>query len=136
MMLRVGIIGFGRMGITHFSILGNHPDVQIVSVCDTHSFMRKNAEQYFHVKAYSDYVKMLDEMELDCVLIATPTATHQRDRGVCSTAPVACVCRKTIYLESGPRPRTGFLGAGRESGKSGWVRGAIQRRLHEGEDAP
>jgi len=89
-MLRVGIIGFGRMGITHFSILGNHPDVQIVSVCDTHSFMRKNAEQYFHVKAYSDYVKMLDEMELDCVLIATPTATHKET--------VECALRHQLHV--------------------------------------
>ena len=89
-MLRGGIIGFGRMGITHFSILGRHPDVQIVSVCDTHSFMRKNAEQYFHVKAYSDYVKMLEEVDLDFVIVATPTAAHKET--------VECALRHKLHV--------------------------------------
>ena len=33
-MLKAGFIGFGRMGITHFSILNSHHSVKIVEVCD------------------------------------------------------------------------------------------------------
>jgi predicted dehydrogenase len=77
MMLQGGIIGLGRMGITHFSILHCHPDVQIAAVCDTHSFVRKNAEAYLGVKAYSDYEEMLEETKLDFVVVATPTAAHK-----------------------------------------------------------
>ena len=33
-MLRAGIIGLGKMGISHCAILGAHPDVDLVSVCD------------------------------------------------------------------------------------------------------
>ena len=65
------------MGITHFSILGSHPEVRIVAVCDTHSFVRKNAEAYLGVKAYNTYEEMLEETELDFAVVATPTATHK-----------------------------------------------------------
>jgi predicted dehydrogenase len=76
-MLRGGIIGFGRMGITHFSILNSRQDVQIAAICDTHSFVRKNVEKYLHVEAYSDHETMLRNTELDFAVIATPTATHK-----------------------------------------------------------
>lgn len=76
-MLRGGIIGFGRMGITHFSILNSHPDVRIAAICDTHGVVRKSAEKYLGVEAYEDYGKMLDEMDLQFVVVATPTGSHK-----------------------------------------------------------
>ena len=39
-MLRAGFIGFGRMGITHFSILNTHPAVKIVAICDPSKSMK------------------------------------------------------------------------------------------------
>jgi predicted dehydrogenase len=65
------------MGITHFSILNSHPDVRIVSICDTHALVRKNAQKYLGVEAYEDYERMFSKMDLDFVVVATPTATHQ-----------------------------------------------------------
>jgi predicted dehydrogenase len=76
-MFRGGIIGFGRMGITHFSILNSHPDVRIVSVCDTHAVLRNSAQKYLSVEAYEDYEKMLGTMDLQFVVVATPTASHK-----------------------------------------------------------
>jgi predicted dehydrogenase len=65
------------MGITHFSILNSRSDVEIVAICDTHSFVRKNVEKYLHVEAYSDHERMFRDRELDFAVIATPTATHK-----------------------------------------------------------
>ncbi|NQT01779.1 MAG: Gfo/Idh/MocA family oxidoreductase [Planctomycetes bacterium] len=75
-MLRGGIIGFGRMGLTHFSILNNHPEVQFVAVCDSSSFMLKNIGKYTGVEKFKDYRKMIDRSDLDFVIIATPTGMH------------------------------------------------------------
>ncbi len=33
-MLKIAIIGLGRMGITHYSIINSHPDVMLDSVVD------------------------------------------------------------------------------------------------------
>lgn len=76
-MLRGGIIGFGRMGITHFAILNSRPDVEITAICDTHSFVRRNIARHLHVAAYSDHEKMLRDADLDFVVVATPTAMHK-----------------------------------------------------------
>lgn len=76
-MLNGGVIGFGRMGITHFSILNSHPEVRMTAIADTHAFVRHNARQYLGVAAYEDYGKMLAETDLHFVVVATPTASHQ-----------------------------------------------------------
>ncbi len=75
-MLRGAIIGFGRMGLTHFSILAQQPKVDLVAVCDSSSFMLKNAAKYMNVDTFSDPETMLAERDLDFVVISTPTATH------------------------------------------------------------
>jgi len=75
-MLRGGVIGFGRMGLTHFSILNNHPEVQFVAVCDSSSFMLKNVGKYTGIETFKDYRKMIDRSSLDFVIVATPTGMH------------------------------------------------------------
>jgi predicted dehydrogenase len=75
-MIRAGFIGFGRMGLTHFSILNTHPSVKLVSVCDQSATMLKILNKYQPVRTYKDYVKMLEDSDLDCVLISTPADSH------------------------------------------------------------
>jgi predicted dehydrogenase len=75
-MVNIGFIGFGRMGITHYSILNTHPSVKIVSVCDQSSTMLKVLSKYVKVKTYSDYGKMLDDSGLNGVIISTPGDSH------------------------------------------------------------
>lgn len=75
-MVKVGFIGFGRMGITHYSILNTHPSVQIVGVCDESTTMLNIMKKYLDVATYSDYRKMLEDVELDCVVISTPGDSH------------------------------------------------------------
>jgi predicted dehydrogenase len=74
--LRGVIIGFGRMGLTHFSILNNHPDVKFVGVCDSSSFMLKNIATNLGVQTFKDYSKMIKETSPDFAIISTPTAMH------------------------------------------------------------
>jgi len=75
--IRIGIIGFGRMGITHYSIINSHPDVSIRAVADTSSLflslMKKNLEG---IQTYSDFNDLLEKESLDAVIICTPPSTH------------------------------------------------------------
>ena len=75
-MLRAGFIGFGRMGITHFSILNTHPSVKIVAVCDQSKTMLNILKKYVDVKVYTNYHEMIAEAELDFVVLSTPTDSH------------------------------------------------------------
>lgn len=75
-MLKIGFIGFGRMGITHFSILNSHPSVKVAAIADTSKTMRGLVSKYLEVTTYSDYQTMITEAALDCVVISTPTDSH------------------------------------------------------------
>ncbi len=75
-MLKGGFIGFGRMGITHLSILNTHPTVKIVAVCDQSKTMLKIMKKYVDIDVYSDYREMIDNKELDFVVISTPSDSH------------------------------------------------------------
>lgn len=38
-MVRLALIGLGKMGISHLAILNSHPDVKLVAVCDTNAYV-------------------------------------------------------------------------------------------------
>ncbi|MBN1805942.1 MAG: Gfo/Idh/MocA family oxidoreductase [Sedimentisphaerales bacterium] len=75
-MLKGAVIGFGRMGLTHFSILNNHPEVEFVAVCDSSSFILQNVAKYMGLATFTDHRKMFDSTNLDFAIIATPTVLH------------------------------------------------------------
>lgn len=76
--LRGAVIGFGRMGMTHYSILNTRDDVDFVAVSDPSVLVRKGASRYLGVKTYADYEEMLGDLELDFVIIAAPTSLHKQ----------------------------------------------------------
>ena len=77
-MIRVGIIGIGKMGISHLAILGAHPDVDVVGVCDTSKMMTEAIEKYSGFPSFTDHIKMLDTAKPDAVVVAVPTKFHAK----------------------------------------------------------
>ena len=75
-MINTGIIGLGKMGLSHAAIVGPNPDAELVAVCDTSSLILDAFKKFSQVNTYSDYVKMIDAERLDCVIVATPTRYH------------------------------------------------------------
>jgi predicted dehydrogenase len=74
--LKIGIIGAGRMGITHQAIIGTHPEVEVVAVADPSAVMRKLLSKYSGVRTYRDHRALLDGEPLDAVLVCTPPAVN------------------------------------------------------------
>ena len=75
-MLKAGFIGFGRMGITHFSILNTHPDVEIIAICDQSKTMLNIAQKYLNITIYDNYRTMVEQEKPDFIVISTPTGSH------------------------------------------------------------
>jgi scyllo-inositol 2-dehydrogenase (NADP+) len=76
MRLKVGLVGAGKMGISHFAIVNAHDDAEVVAVCDTTGYVLSVLKKQTGVQVYRDYREMIDQAGLDAVIIATPTATH------------------------------------------------------------
>ncbi len=64
------------MGISHYAILSAHPDLNVVGICDSATYVTSALRKHTGVETYKHLEKMMDEARLDCVLIATPSATH------------------------------------------------------------
>jgi scyllo-inositol 2-dehydrogenase (NADP+) len=75
-MTRAGLIGLGKMGISHYAILGAHPRVEVAAICDSAAYVTSGLHKHTGVETFKDYRRMIDSAGLDCVFIATPTATH------------------------------------------------------------
>jgi predicted dehydrogenase len=75
-MIKLGIIGAGRMGITHYSIINSHPDVEIESVADPSALILTMMSKYLPVKTYKDYNDLLEESKVDAILVCTPPNLH------------------------------------------------------------
>lgn len=75
-MIKAGIIGFGRMGVSHCAIANAHPDVEIAAICEPSAFVTKAIEKHAGLSCYKDFKKVIDSVDLDCVFITTPTKLH------------------------------------------------------------
>lgn len=74
--LRVGLIGAGKMGISHLAILGAHPDVTVAAVCDHAAYLTGPLGKHLGIETFKDYRKMVESTPLDGVIVATPSSTH------------------------------------------------------------
>ena len=74
--IKVSIIGFGRMGITHFSIINSNPLVEVVAVADTSSTITSLLKKYTNVKTYNNYQDLFKNEILDAAIICTPPNLH------------------------------------------------------------
>lgn len=75
-MVKVAIIGAGKMGISHLSILGAHPQVEVVGVCDTSKMVNDFLSKYGKFRCFTDYKKMMAEIKPEAVFVAVPTKFH------------------------------------------------------------
>lgn len=75
-MLKAGIIGLGKMGLSHCAIVNAQSDVELVAVCDKSKIVTWMLEKYGDHKCYDDYKRMLDKHYYDFVVVATPTPYH------------------------------------------------------------
>lgn len=75
-MLKGCLIGLGRMGITHYSILNTHPNVQLTAVCDPQKALLNGLSQFKEVETFTDYTQLFNSGDLDFAIVCTPTASH------------------------------------------------------------
>ena len=74
--MRAGIIGVGKMGLSHLAILGAHPDVDVVGVCDSQGMMTSALRSQMGIETFKEAKKLFAATEPDCVMISTPSSAH------------------------------------------------------------
>ena len=76
MKARVAVVGLGKMGLLHATILSTLDGAELVALCDKSFFIRRFSQRIFpDIKVVADMEK-LSVMKLDGVYVTTPEASH------------------------------------------------------------
>lgn len=76
-MLKVAIVGCGKIADSHAAQIQRIKGCEIVAVCDREPLMARQLYERFPIKGYfSDLTQLLDEARPDVVHITTPPASH------------------------------------------------------------
>jgi scyllo-inositol 2-dehydrogenase (NADP+) len=109
--VRLAVVGVGKMGLSHMSILGAHPDVSIEAICDSSGYMLDVLGKYTGVKGEDDYFTMLERVPLDAVVIATPTKAHFPMVKAALDKGLHVFCEKPLTLSSAQSEELAALAA-------------------------
>jgi predicted dehydrogenase len=76
-MLRVAIVGCGKIADAHVSAIKRIPNCRVVGVCDSEELMAEQLRQRFNIeRAFCDLICLLKECRPDVVHITTPPQSH------------------------------------------------------------
>ena len=93
-MVRVGIVGCGKMADNHANAIRRIRGTRMVAVCDQEPLMAKDLSERFKVDRYfTDVKEMLSSVKMDVVHITTPPQSHH---------PLAKLCLEAgchVYVE-------------------------------------
>jgi predicted dehydrogenase len=96
--LRMAVVGLGKMGLSHLAVVRAQPNVEVAAVCDASGYVLGVLRKYTGIATYSDYEKMLGDVALDAVLIATPSKTHAAMVTAALERGIHVFCEKPLTL--------------------------------------
>lgn len=86
-MLKIGIVGCGKIADSHASQIQRIKAVEIVGVCDREPLMARQLSERFAVKQLAtNLIEMLDRAKPDVVHITTPPQSHYEAARLCLEA--------------------------------------------------
>lgn len=98
-MIRVGMVGLGKMGLSHVSIVRAHPEVDLVAGCDTMTYLTDVLEKHTGLKCYGDLDEMLARERLDALVVSTPSKLHASQVGRALEQGLHVFCEKPFVLD-------------------------------------
>ena len=98
MKIKAGIIGLGKMGLSHAAIVNPHPAVDLVGVCDTSSLVLEAFKKFSKIRVYDDYKKLIDTEKPDFLIVASPTKFHYEMVSYALDHGIHTFCEKPFSL--------------------------------------
>ena len=97
-MLKVGLLGAGRIGRVHAQAIAAHPKSKLSAVSDALPEAAKSLADEHGAQARSSD-EIIGDPDIDAVLIATPTDTHSDLIEAATQAGKAVLCEKPVDLD-------------------------------------
>jgi myo-inositol 2-dehydrogenase/D-chiro-inositol 1-dehydrogenase len=97
--LRVGLLGSGRIGRVHAANLAAHPGIDFAWVADPMLDSAREVAALHGATATADAAGVLEDPALDALLICSPTSTHVDLIVEASRRGIAVLCEKPVDLD-------------------------------------
>src|SRR3954462_2884696 len=98
-MLRIAVIGAGRIGKIHSGNVARHPRCQLVAVVDPVESAAKALAQEHDAQWASDAADLLAGKDIDAIVVGSPTSTHIDLINRAAANGKAVLCEKPIDLD-------------------------------------
>lgn len=95
--IKVGIVGLGRMGLTHAENLKNEiPNIELIALCSEDQKAFELQKKWNIPFAYGKYEDLLKNPEINAVVIVTPTYFHPQNIAQALDANKHVFCEKPL----------------------------------------
>ena len=98
-MVRLGLIGCGRIGRVHADSITVHPRAELARVVDPFESSAREVGEKFAAPWSTDVEAVIDDPAIDAVVVASPTPTHVDLLIRAVRAGKAVLCEKPIDLD-------------------------------------
>ena len=93
-MLKVGIVGCGKIADAHAELIQHMPNVEMVGVCDREELMARQLQERFPIRAYyTDIRDLLEQARPDVVHVTTPPQSHSISLACVSRTAATCMSK-------------------------------------------
>lgn len=100
MAISIGIVGLGKMGLSHLAIANALEHFNVVGMCDKSVIVGNVLSKYTKIPFYSEFDELLKIPGLQAILIATPTTTHEPLARKALELGIHVFCEKPLTLKS------------------------------------
>ena len=70
------IVGFGKLGLLHFSQFNAHPNVNVYGICEKDKIVAKLLRKNFDKLKIYDQLSHIPTDDIDFAIVSTPTGSH------------------------------------------------------------
>ncbi|RRD30667.1 inositol 2-dehydrogenase [Actinomyces bowdenii] len=98
-MLRIAVIGAGRIGQVHARTIAAHPRAELALVCDPAQGAAKDLADLHGARSCQDVEEVFSDPAIDAVIVGSPTPLHIPHLLAAAKAGKAVLCEKPIALD-------------------------------------
>ena len=98
-MLRVAVLGAGRIGKIHAANVAGNPKAKLVTIADPYGTAARDLADHLGCEASLDPIAAIERTDVDAIIVGTPTDTHVSLMLHAVKVGKAVLCEKPIDLD-------------------------------------